>query len=186
MTDQKIIQLYWDRNEQAIRETGLKYGSFCYQIAYNILRSSPDAEECVNDTYLGAWNAIPPNRPNSFSAFLGKITRNLSLKRLRNRTADKRGGNESLLSLDELIDCIPDGHTIDESIDARYLAEQISAFLRALPQTERLIFVRRYWYCQAVKEIARDMGFTQGKIKMILLRTRQKLLTYLTEKGVFL
>ena len=186
MTDQRIIELLWERNEAALSEIQHKYGAYCYGLAYNILGSSPDAEECVNDTYLGVWNSIPPERPDNFCAYIGKIARNLSLKSLRSRTAQKRGGTDALLSLDELLDCIPDKQTIDDTVDAHQLASQISAFLHDLPHTEQIVFVRRYWYCQSVKEIAHDFGFTQSKVKMLLLRTRQKLLHHLTEKGVFI
>lgn len=185
MTDQRIIELFWDRNELAINETQTKYGHFCYSIAFNILRNKPDAEECENDTYLSVWNTIPPDRPMCFSAFLGKITRNLSLKRLRSCKTQKRGGNEALLSLDELLECIPDHRSFDEMINERYLTELLNAFLRALPDNERRVFICRYWYCESVKEIAQEFGFGESKVKMMLLRTRQKLLTYLTEKGVF-
>lgn len=185
MTDERIIELYWHKDERAISQTQTKYGKFCYTIAYNLLNSNEDAEECENDTYLGVWNAIPPQHPNCFAAFLGKITRNLSLKKLRSRTAQKRTPSEGLVSLEELRDCIPDGQSFDECIEERALAELISDFLRGLPIDERRLFICRYWYCDPISKLTKQFGYGQSKVKMMLLRTRRKLLAYLEEKGVF-
>lgn len=186
MVDEKILELFWDRNEQAIMETQLKYGKYCYMIAYHILRDFEDAKECENDTYFSAWNVIPPQKPMKLQAFLGKITRNLSLKKIRGKTAEKRGGGEATLSLDELCDCISDSHDFQENLQAEELAEILNAFLRNLPQTERRIFLCRYWYCDSITEICKQFGFGQSKVKMTLSRTRQKLLKYLEKEGVFL
>lgn len=185
MEDGRIVKLFWERNEQGLREAKLKYGNYCRSIAYGILRSWQDAEECENDTYLAAWNVIPPQRPSLLAAFLGKITRNLSLKKLRTDTALKRGGNVAIVSLEELSECIPSGKDFDEQLQAQELADIISVFLRDLPDVERKIFIERYWYCSTVKEIAARFGYTQSKVKMLLLRTRASLREYLMKEGIF-
>lgn len=185
MDDEKIIALFFERDDKAIQETQAKYGRLCYSVAINILGVHEDAEECVNDAYLGVWNSIPPNRPSSFSAFLLKTTRNLSLKRLRFRTAEKRGGGQATLSFDELAECIPDSFDIEKELEASELTALINAFLRALPQTERRIFICRYWYCDSVADISKSFGFGEGKVKMILMRTRNKLRDLLSEREVF-
>ena len=185
MDDIKIIELYWSRNERAVDETRTKYGSFIKHIAFNILRVSEDAEECENDTYLGVWNAVPPTRPKVFSAFIGRITRNISLKKLRAKTADKRRSNEAIISLDELGECIPDGQSFADSLEEGELAEIINSFLGTLNATERRVFVCRYWYCDSISDICDRFGFGQSKVKMMLMRTRERLLTYLKERGVF-
>lgn len=183
MDDQKIVTLFWNRNEQGLQEVKSKYGNYCRSIAYNILRNMQDAEECESDTYLTAWNVIPPEKPMLLGAFLGRITRNLSLKKLRSNTAVKRGGNEAILSLDELSDCIPVGKSFEETLQAQELADLISAFLYTLSEMERKIFVVRYWYCASIKEIADRFGFTQSKVKMMLLRTRTQLREHLVKEG---
>lgn len=185
MDDRSIVKLFLARDERGLREAKAKYGSYCYSIAYGILRSRLDAEECENDTYWAAWNVIPPQEPAFLAAFLGKITRNLSLKRLRADTALKRGGNAATVCLEELSDCIPGGKSFEEQLQARELADLISTFLRCLPQTERQVFVSRYWYCDSVKEISERFGFTQSKVKMMLLRTRAKLREHLEKEGIF-
>jgi len=184
--DDKIIALYWERDEQAITETQNKYGAYLLSIAFQILSNREDAKECENDTYLAAWGTMPPQKPNRLSAFLGKITRNLSLKKLRGRLAAKRSGNEALLSLDELADCIPDAHSFQESLEAEELASLLSTFLRGLPETERNVFVCRYWYCDSIAQIAQQFGFGESKVKMMLKRTRQKLSDYLQKEGVLI
>ena len=184
MDDQKIVMLFWERNEQGLQEVKSKYGNYCRSIAYNILRNMQDTEECENDTYLAAWNVIPPQKPMLLGAFLGRITRNLSLKKLRSNTALRRGGNEAILSLEELSDCIPAGKSFDEELQAQELADTISIFLCTLSETERKIFVFRYWYCASIKEISGRFGFTQSKVKMMLLRTRTQLRDHLVKEGI--
>ena len=186
MDDNKIIELYFARDEQAITETKDKYGKYCLKIAFNVLGNYEDAEECENDTYLGVWNTIPPARPQMFSAFIGRITRNISMKKLRSKTADKRQGSEALLSLDELGECIPDGQGFADSLEEYELAEIINSFLNSLNTTERRVFVCRYWYCDSIADICNQFGFGQSKVKMMLLRTREKLSIYLKERGVFI
>jgi len=183
MDDEKIIALYWARQEKAIAETKRKYGKYCYSIAYRILRNGQDAEECENDTYLDAWNVIPPTRPTAFSTFLGMITRRISLDRFRQFYAEKRGGGETALSLDELEECISVGKSLDEEIEERMLAKAISDFLRTLPETEASVFIHRYWHFRSVNEIARLYGFSESKVKMMLKRTRDKLRLYLESEG---
>lgn len=186
MKDTDIVDLYLMRNEQAIAETSQKYDKYCYAIAYNILHDNEDAKECVNDTYLGAWNSIPPHRPEHLPAFLGKITRNLSLKKWRGMTADKRGGGEQTLVLDELTECIPTENAVDRVLEEKELAGIIDAFLRMTGDDERRVFICRYWYMDSINNICRQFGFGQSKVKMMLSRTRHKLLKRLEEEGVTL
>lgn len=184
MEDEHIVNLYWQRNERAIDETRQKYSQYCYCIAYNILQSREDAQECENDTYLAAWNAIPPHRPALLSTFLGKLTRRISLDRWRSNNAAKRGGDALTVSLDELRSCIPDGQTFSDTLEARELGRSISRFLRQLSSRDRLIFIRRYWYCDSVAQIAAHLACGESKIKMILLRTRTKLQKHLRKEGI--
>lgn len=183
MEDERIIGLYFARSESAIAETSKKYGKYCYSIAMGILRSREDSEECVNDTYVGAWNAMPPHRPRSLSAFLGKLTRNISLKRLRMKTADKRGGGEYALALEELGECVSARESVENRVEEKLLAKHISDFLRTMPDADRRVFVQRYFYLRSVKEIAQDFGFSQSKVKSMLFRSREKLRTKLIKEG---
>ncbi len=185
MEDSRIVALYWARDERAIVETKTKYGRYCYAIAYNILSSHEEAEESEYDTYMDAWNSMPPHRPDFLSAFLAKITRRISLDRLRRNTAAKRGGGQVTLSLDELSECIPDDRRLDDSLQAAALSKYIDTFLRTLPQEERNIFLYRYWYLDSVAEIARRFACTQGRVKTMLYRTRRKLRSYLEKEGIY-
>lgn len=184
MDEKQIIDLYWARSERAIDETARKYGKFCHGIAFNILANHQDSEECVNDTYLQTWNAIPPRRPNKLSAFLGKITRNLALKKYERYAAQKRGGGQVVLALEELSECIPDPNTVERAMDDRMLAEKLNVFLGKLPVESRNLFLRRYWNLSSVKEIAMDCGMTESKVKMSLMRTRGKLRSFLEQEGI--
>ena len=187
MHDDEIIALYWQRDERAIEQTKAKYGRHCHGIAQRILGDGRDAEECVNDTYLGAWNAMPPHRPQILPAFLGKITRNLSLKRWRARDAQKRGGGVVAVSLDELGECVPTtGNLPAERLEAAELAQLIDAFLAGLPADQRRVFLCRYWHFDSVHDIAERFGFTESKVKMTLKRTRDGLAAYLEKEGVAL
>lgn len=183
MEDQDIIQLYWDRNDHAIRATSEKYGPYCKSIAKNIVSNEEDAEECVNDTYLNAWNAMPPHWPAQLSAFLGKITRNLSFNRYKRNHAEKRGGGEITLVLEELADCVSGAGNAEQIMDRQELAKTISSFVKGLPAEKRNIFVRRYWYADSVSEIAADYGITPGNVSKKLERTRKQFKAYLTERG---
>ena len=184
MEDKEIIDLYLDRDEAAISATAKKYGNYCYSVAYNILYNKEDAEESVSDTYLGAWNSIPPHKPEVLSAFLGKITRYVSLKRRRDKQAQKRGGGELSLAYEELADCIPANHDIDAELESKEIAIHINAFLSTLPATERHIFVCRYWYFDSIASISRQFGFRETKVKSMLFRIRTKLRNKLIKEGV--
>lgn len=183
MLDEQIVALYWSRSEQAIAETGEKYGGYLNRIAYGVLRDTLDAQECVNDTYHSAWNAMPPSKPDRLSAFLGKITRRLSIDRLRRQTAEKRGGGELPLALDELSGCVSGVDTAEDEILRQELSSLLDAFLSSLPDTERRVFLRRYWYLDSIAEIAERFGFTQSKTASMLHRTRRKLREALWKEG---
>ena len=184
--DEKIIDLFFERSEQGIRELDNKYGAVCHNLSYNIVNNRQDAEECVNDTYFRTWNAIPPARPAAFRAWLGRITRNLSLDRWNQERAQKRGGDETALLLGELNECIPAPHRTEQHLEDQALADLISAFLRTLPRENRVIFLRRYWYGESLEAIASGLGCSIGKVKSSLFRTRGKLRTYLEREGVSL
>ena len=174
MDDQNIIALYWARSETAISETAQKYGGYCFSIAKNILTNHEDAEESVNDTYLTAWNAMPPRRPSILATFLGKITRRLAIDRWRYRNAYKRGGGEVTLALDELEDCASQD-SLEKAMDRKELAAAFNSFLESLPETERLVFLSRYWYLDPISDIAEHFGFSVSKVTSMLRRTRVKL-----------
>ena len=184
MDDQMIVDLFWRRSSDAIAETAKKYGSYCYRIAYHILANTEDSEECVNDTYLKVWDSIPPARPNRFSAFIGKITRNLAINRYAYLTAEKRGGSQIPLALEELSGCIPDHRTPALVLEEKELGEVINQFLGGLTPEARRIFLQRYWNLMSVKDIAQLYGITESKAKMSLMRTRSKLKCYLEKEGV--
>lgn len=186
MDDSAIIDLYWAREERALVETERKYGSYCWTIAHNILKNREDTEECVNDTYMKAWNAMPPQRPHILSTFLGRITRNLSLDRYKASRAGKRGGGQLPLALEELGGCIPDTTGVEKQLADAELARCIDRFLRNLPDKECCIFLRRYWYVDSVADIARRCHMAEGSVKSSLYRTRQKLRTYLEQEGISL
>ena len=186
MDDHEIVDLYWQRDEHAIEATAAKYESYCMKISQNILSDRADSEENVNDTYLHAWQAMPPQRPAILSAFLGKIARNLALNRYKARSAQKRQGDAFALSLDELDDCAPALSSPDDEATAAELGRSISAFLRTLPEETRSIFLRRYWYCDATADIAARYGLTESKVRVTLHRTRGKLSAYLQERGAAL
>ena len=186
MEDKQIVDLYWARSEKAISETADKYGRYCYTIAYNILHSNEDSEECVNDTYLHAWNAMPDQRPNKLSAFLGRITRNLSLKRWEKYTAKKRGAGQVPLALNELQECIPATNYTDSVADDIVLTDVLNRFLASLTAEKRNIFMRRYWYLSSVAEIASDLAISESKVKMSLLRSRNELKQLLEKEGITL
>lgn len=182
MEDQKIVSLYWERNENAIVETHKKYGKYCYVIAYNILHSHEDSEECVNDTWNGAWNSMPPEKPTKLQCFLARITRNIAIDRYRYDYAQKRGA-EIDSAIDEYWECIPNKDApIDEELA---LKEAINGFLAKLDTRERIIFMRRYWYSMSVKDIADGMELSETHVSVILHRTRRKFKDHLTKEGIF-
>ena len=182
MEDDKIVQLYWDRDETAITATSDKYGAYCLSISRNILGNNEDAQECVNDTYLKAWNTIPPNRPAMLSTFLGKITRNLSFDRYKANRRDKRGGSHTALVLDELNEIIADKRS-EAEFDRAELISAINGFLSELPQDKRKMFVCRYWYAFDISEIAGRLGMTENNVSVTLNRLRKKLRKHLIERG---
>lgn len=183
MDDKGIIDLYFARSEAAISETDKKYGGYCYSIAYNILTNKEDAEESVSDTYMAAWNAMPPRRPGILSTFLGKITRHLSIDRWRSRSAYKRGGGEIILALEELEDCVAGEESVEKALERKELARIFNRFLDALPETERSVFLSRYWYVDSVQAIAENFGFSESKVKSMLHRLRGKLRAQLEKEG---
>ncbi len=184
MEDERIVELFFARSERAIAEMSTKYGAYCRRIAGNILSSAEDAEECLNDAYLAIWNAIPPARPQVLRTFLGRITRNLALKRHRFNTAERRGGGEVALVLDELRELIPQSDSVEDRVVADELSREIDRFIALLGDTERRMFLRRYWYFDSIKTIADSWGFTQSRVKSALRRTRVKLQKHLEKEGL--
>lgn len=186
MDDTEIIALYQTRDENAIRQTHAKYSSYLTKIALNIFANREDSEECVNDTYFKAWNTIPPNIPNVLRHYLGKITRDLSIDRVRRKTGKKRGGSEYILSLDELEDCAGTGDTTEQSAELAVLVEIIEKFLHSCRDDERKMFVCRYYFCDSLKEIAGYFGTSVSKVNNTLQRTRKNLKTHLESEGYVL
>lgn len=185
LEDEHILELYINRNESAIAESSRQYGRYCYSISYNILSDKEDAEECVNDTWLRTWNAIPPQRPSKLSFFVGRITRNLSLDKFKAKKTKKRGGEMTII-LGELDDCIPSDHDVEQAILEKDLAETINRFLRTLPERECNLFLARYWYSHSQAEIAAQFAMKENNVKASLFRTRTKLKTHLQEEGIYL
>lgn len=185
MDDNQIVSLFWARSEDAIAAAAKKYGAYCHTIAYRILRSHEDAEECVNDAYLKVWQRIPPERPERLALFLGRITRNLSLHCWERSHAQKRGHGRTSIALDELSECLPAPDSVEQALDDITAAEALNRFLAALSFEARKIFLRRYWYFDTIKEIAADYGLSESKVKMTLLRTRNELREYLEKEGIY-
>lgn len=183
MEDEAIVSLYWDRDERAIAETEEKYDRYLTKIAYNILNDQEDSRESVNDTYLAAWDSMPPHRPGILSAYLAKLTRRISIDRFRYRTRDKRMGSEYAVSLSELGDCVSGGNTTEEIVNVKLLADSIGIFLRLQSKEARTAFIARYYFLDPVKEIARSSGMSESKVKSLLHRTRIALKKYLEEEG---
>ncbi|MDE6519393.1 MAG: sigma-70 family RNA polymerase sigma factor [Ruminococcus sp.] len=183
MEDKDIVQLFWDRNEQAITETSSKYGHYCFSIARNILNNREDAEECVNDTYLNTWKSIPPHKPEMLSTFLGKIVRNLSFNKYKSVHSMKRGGYEISLILDELAEIVSDEESVEDNIIRNELLKTIDNFISTLSAEKKYIFIRRYWYSDKITAIANQCGRTENSVNVELNRIRKKLRDYLTERG---
>lgn len=182
MNDHRIIELYFARDEEAIKQTDIKYGKLCHSVAYNILNNNEDSEECVNDTYIGVWNAIPPTRPNNFMAFVCKITRNLSLKRLEAMSRQKRS-QAILISLDELAEVLSD-ESIANGVSDEDIGKLISDFLRNEKSEIRDVFIRKYYFFDSIGDIARRYDFTESKVKNMLHHTRTKLKDFLIKEGI--
>lgn len=183
MQDERIVELFFERSEQALKETEKKYGGYLMKIAYGILWDKSDCEESINDTYLAAWNSIPPHRPSKLSAYLGKITRRISIDIFRRKTSDKRGGTQYELSLSELEDCVKSVSTVEEDMENKELGEAISRFLRTLSKENRCLFVERYFFCNSLKASAKKLGISESKAKSALYRTRLLLRDFLTKEG---
>ena len=182
--DEKIIDLFFNRSEKAIQELDIKYGKVCHKLSYNILNNKQDAEECVNDAYLGAWNAIPPTRPNPLLSYIVKIVRNISLKIYWRKEAAKRSGHYKI-ALEEIEGYIADQKTVEDEIEARELARIIEEFLDTLTVENRVIFMRRYWFADSYKDIAEFLGLSEKNISVRLTRIREKMKQYLIEREVF-
>jgi RNA polymerase sigma-70 factor (ECF subfamily) len=182
MEDQQILDLYFARSESAITETDRKYGRYCHSIAYNILEDHEDAKEIVNDTYLKAWNTIPPNRPDPLKPYVGMISRHLSLDRYEEYHTQKRGGQVPLV-LEELAECIPDNDSREDIGESVALKDALAKFIRSLPDKTQIIFLRRYWYASSVTEIAEEYGMRENSVNVLLHRTRKKLKDHLQKEG---
>lgn len=182
MEDQQIVDLYFARSESAITETDRKYGRYCHSIAYNILEDHEDAEEIVNDTYLKAWNTIPPNRPDPLKPYVGMISRHLSLDRYEEYHTQKRGGQVPLV-LEELAECIPDNDSREDIGESVALKDALAKFIRSLPDKTQMIFLRRYWYASSAAEIAEEYGMRENSVNVLLHRTRKKLKDHLQKEG---
>ena len=183
MEDEKIVELYWDRNEEAIACTQQKYGAYLLKIARNILSDDQDSEECVSDTYMAAWNSMPVNRPKVLSTYLGKIVRQLSIDVFRKKTSLKRGGSEYELSYEELAEDISAGTDPVKELEARQLAESISDFLRTVSDVERNAFIGRYYFFDSIKETANYCGISESNARTMLFRLRKELRDHLVKEG---
>ncbi len=183
MQDEKIVSLYWERDERALKETQIKYDRYLTKIAYNILADFEDSKESVNDTYLAAWNSMPPHKPDVLSTYLGKMTRRISIDIFRKRNREKRKASEYAISLTELEDCVAGVGTPEDSLELQFLAEAINAFLRTLSPDARNTFIGRYYFMDSVKEVASYCKMSESKAKSLLFRTRNKLKEYLREEG---
>ena len=186
MDDNEIISLYFARNEDAIVQTSRKYNNYCFQIAYNILFNNEDSNECVNDTWLHTWQAVPPEKPSCFSAYLGKITRNLALNVYNRLHRTKRGGGQVDVVYDELDEVIASTQTPHEQVELNLLTSCINDYLSSLPKINRLVFVGRYWQFESIDNISKHLGISQSKTKSILFRARKGLREYLIKEGFVL
>lgn len=183
MEDEQIVALYWERSEQAISETAQKYGAYCASISYGILQNREDAQECVSDTYVDAWNSMPPHRPSILATFLGKITRRISIDCWRRKNAAKRGGGEMVIALEELGECVRDTKSVESEFQRRELIRVMDRFCSGLGVTERQVFLSRYWYLDSIGQIGERYGFSESKVASMLHRTRGKLRRTLEEEG---
>lgn len=184
MEDSRIVDLYWKRDADAIAETSAKYGAYCYAIALRLLSDARDAEECVSDTWMGAWNAMPVHRPQYLAAFLGKITRRLACNRFQAQRAAKRGGGELPLALEELTACVPASPSAAQAVEDAELERLLNRFLHTLPERDCNIFLRRYWYAEPLQQIADRYRLRPGTVKSSLYRSREKLRRYLEKEGI--
>ena len=183
MEDSTIVELYWNRNETAINETDKKYSKYLMKVAFNILADLEDSKESVNDTYLKAWNSIPPHKPSILSTYLGKITRQISIDIFRKRTTQKRRGSEYDVSLSELEDCVASNDNPEQEFEVKLLAEKINDYLYTLPLEARNVFIGRYYFMDSIKEVAAYYGMSESKVKSMLYRVRLGLKEYLEKEG---
>jgi RNA polymerase sigma-70 factor (ECF subfamily) len=183
MDDRQIIELYFSRDERAISETDGKYGKYCFCVANNILSNEQDSEECVNDTYVKAWNAIPPQNPNSLKLFLARIVRNLAFDKVKSQTRQKRGGGELMLALDEISEIISDDSCVEEELESKALMQTVNEFLRTVSERECNVFVRRYFFLDSIDAISERYRISAVNTSKILSRTREKLREYLKKEG---
>lgn len=186
MEDREIIELYFRRSERAIEETSKKYEGYCYQIAYNILKSREDSNECLNDTWLSAWNAIPPSRPSRLSSYLGKITRNLALNVYQKEHRKKRGNGQVDVAYEELEMVLSGENPPEDQMELKFLTECMNRYLETLSVTKRMVFVGRYWYFESIEQIAEHLGISQSKVKTTLSRVRKGLKEYLEKEGIYI
>ena len=188
MNDERIVDLYWERSEEAIAQTKKKYEKYCRKVSYGILQNHEDADECVNETYLRAWNSIPPARPAKLSTFLGKITRNLSLNLCEKKNTQKRGSGQAEIAWEELESCFSDGFdphdTVVQSQESEQIVQILNDFLGGLKKEHRMIFVSRYWHLNSIEHIADNFGLSESNVKQILFRTRAKLKSTLQKEGI--
>ena len=184
MDDKKIIELYFARSERAISETDKKFGSNCRRTAYNILRNIQDSEECTNDTYMRLWSVIPPQKPIPLYAFIMRIVRNLALDRVKQFSAIKRGGEVYDAAYDELSECVPSKDNVQKTVEGMELTESIEKFLSTVSREKKRIFLMRYWSFMTVQEISERLGLSESKVKVTLMRTREKLKKYLEKEGI--
>lgn len=185
MNDDRIIELYLERSEQAIEETYQKYSAYCNSISFNILQNKEDAEECVNDTFKKVWDSIPPNTPDNFKAYLARIVKNISLNRLKSSKTEKRGGGQRELLLSELEECISDRLSVEATLDEKNLVEVLNRFLTELTTEKRKIFIGRYWYMYSIDELAEQHSMNESRVRSMLFRLRKKLSKYLEKEGIF-
>lgn len=183
MQDEKIVELYWQRDETAIQETQLKYDRYLHKIAFNILEDEEDSKESVNDSYLAAWNSMPPHKPVTLSTYLGKLTRRISIDVFRKKNRQKRQCSQYTLSLTELEECVSAGDTTIEVVEARVLGEALSRFLRDISEEARHVFLGRYYFLDTVRDVADYCHMSEAKVKSLLYRTRLELKTYLEKEG---
>lgn len=183
MTEAEILDLYWNRSERAIEESDIKYGKYCFAIAYGVLGQAEEADESVNDTWFAGWNSMPPKRPNSLKAYFGKLCRHISISKLRKRMSLKRGGGEAAVAIEELGECVPNNCDVQGGLEMKELGLKINSFLAKLSEKERNIFVARYWYALPVCDIALKMGEKENTVKTSLYRSREKLRKFLQKEG---
>lgn len=184
MKDTEIIERYWQRDEAAIARTSEKYGSYCYSVANNILHNREDSLECLNDTWLRAWNSIPPHKPKNLKIFLAKIVRNLAFNKFEERNAKKRGGGEIVFVLDELEECIPNPHDVESEISIKELEKSIDSFVRGLSRRDANLFIRRYFFTEPIKAVAERYGLSENNVTVLLSRIRRKLRKYLEQEDL--